>query len=310
MTATTLAPATVSVPSNLVPREFVHRASFTEVFLTGWRHTGTDTFTVTAQWPRRHSFYTAYNGLHDPLLLCETIRQCLPLLSHAAYDVPFGHRLSWDYFRYTLNNHNALRIGVAPTELELRVTCSDLRRRGNQLTAISMRFEIFRDSMLLGVAETRFGCYSPAIYRRLRADHADLDGALAAALAPAPPVDPRTVGRYLPEDVVLSPGERPQQWQLRSDPTHPVLFDHPVDHAPGMLLLEAVRQAASHEPDALPVAMDVSFFRYVEYDSPCWISAEPGIPDVLGRPRLAVTARQDDQVSYSATVTTEQLTAR
>lgn len=32
-------------------------------------------------------------------------------------------------------------------------------------------------------------------------------------------------------------------WPLRVDRTHPILFDHQLDHVPGMLLLEAARQA-------------------------------------------------------------------
>ncbi|WP_260845011.1 AfsA-related hotdog domain-containing protein [Streptomyces sp. SLBN-31] len=48
-----------------------------------------------------------------------------------------------------------------------------------------------------------------------------------------------------PTDVVLSPLGQPHRWQLRVDTRHPVLFDHIVDHVPGMLLIEAARQAAT-----------------------------------------------------------------
>lgn len=41
-----------------VPKEFVHRASVAEVMLTDWERTGQARFTVSAQWPRGHSFFT------------------------------------------------------------------------------------------------------------------------------------------------------------------------------------------------------------------------------------------------------------
>lgn len=49
-----------------VPKEFVHRAAVAEVLLTGWRRVDATHFTVTAQWPRLHGFYSAVQGRHDP----------------------------------------------------------------------------------------------------------------------------------------------------------------------------------------------------------------------------------------------------
>ncbi|MFI6107699.1 ScbA/BarX family gamma-butyrolactone biosynthesis protein [Streptomyces sp. NPDC051310] len=311
-TTGTSAPVFTPTLTHAVPRQFVHRAAIAEVFLTGWHPTGEDSFTVTAQWPRQHCFYTAHEGLHDPLLLSETVRQTLPLLSHAAYDVPFDTRLSWDFFRYALDPA-ALPTGFVPAELELRVTASDIRRRGGQLAAVTMHFDILRDGAPLATAETRFGCYSRAVYQRVRAGRADIDRVLATALPPAAPVDPAVVGRDRWPDVVLAPADRDGRWRLRTDTGHPVLFDHPVDHAPGMLLLEAARQATQAiRPGrrVLPVGMDIAFFRYVEFDSPCWITADPDGVDAVGRDRTKVTAWQDEHVAFSVTVTSEAVAGR
>lgn len=93
---------------------------------------------------------------------------------------------------------------------------------------------------------------------------------------------------------------------MRVDVTHPVLFDHPVDHIPGMLLLEAARQAAhaTLQPQQIVLAgIDSRFNRFVEFDTPCWIEAEREDVATPGRVAVRVTARQGDQIPFTATVT-------
>ncbi|WP_240804132.1 AfsA-related hotdog domain-containing protein [Streptomyces sp. A0592] len=174
----------------------MHKSAHSEVLLTGWRSVTPDEYVITAQWPRAHSFYSPDAGHHDPLLLAESVRQAIPLLSHVAYDVPFGHR-------QTNSTHRA---------------------------------------------------------------------------------------------------------QLRADINHPILFDHPVDHAPGMLLLEAVRQAAY--ASAFPrrgvlTDMEMQFFRYAELNSPCWIETT-ALPDRTAAPDgrrlpVRVVARQNGEEVFTAT---------
>ena len=87
-------PAAFAFPAltTTVPKEFVHRAAVAEVMLTSWKRQDDTRFTVTAQWPRAHSFFTpSGDGLHDPLIAAETVRQVGSLLAHAEYGVPLGH---------------------------------------------------------------------------------------------------------------------------------------------------------------------------------------------------------------------------
>jgi hypothetical protein len=66
--------------------------------------------------------------------------------------------------------------------------------------------------------------------------------------APAPRARPASVGRRDPANVMISPvtrtGEDGHEALVATDGGHPVFFDHPQDHLPGMLLLEAARQLA------------------------------------------------------------------
>lgn len=296
------------VLTTTVAKEFVHRAALADVFLTGWSAAAPDTFDISAQWPRCHSFYLSEHGLYDPLLLCETIRQTFPLLLHAAYGVPFGYQLSWSRFNY-LVMPGPMRIHRTPAEISLRVQCSDIVYRGSLPAALTMRFEISRGDEFLAVASTAFRCLAPAVYRRLRPGRSDREQIFVDAPSPAPPLPHDVCGRERPQDVVLAPTDQERCWELRSDTGHPVLFDHPVDHVPGMVLLEAARQVAHACGDGRasgwPSSMDVRFSRYVEFDSPCRLTAEPApSPQNDMNRTVRVEAVQDGRSCFDATVTT------
>lgn len=288
-------------PATALPREYVHKAAHSEVLLTGWRRSSADAYIVTAQWPRTHGFYRPSHQLHDPMLFVETVRQTIPLLSHVAYDVPFGHHLIWEHFSFSLAPES-MRSDAAPAEPVLHVSCAEIERRRGNLAAMTLQVRAERDGRHLGMAAARFTSHSPAIYQRLRGSCGDLQQALDSARPPAPGVMAHQVGRRLHEDVVLAPTREKGRWRLRVDTQHPSLFDHPVDHAPGMLLIEAARQAAHAVRSPRPVtatAMQTRFHRYVELDAPSWIQVSPGsTPDSLG-----FAVEQDDVVCFSGEIT-------
>ncbi|MFD0373042.1 ScbA/BarX family gamma-butyrolactone biosynthesis protein [Streptomyces sp. NPDC059071] len=282
-----------------------HKTNPDEVLLTDWRRTDEHAFVVRARWPRAHDFYTTRHGLHDPLLLSETVRQALPLLSHVGYEIPLGHQLLWHDFRWELDPE-ALYVTERDTRVELHVTCSDLKYRRGRPASMLLTALVHRAGRQLASTRTRFAIQDRAIYERLRGQYADLDLANARALPPAPPVPAPVVGRTRAMDVTLSPTGRPHRWLLRVDTSHPILFDHRVDHAPGMLLLEAGRQAAQAvtSPGAsVVVGMDTAFIRYAELDAPCEIRAHHYTTDEAGRRRVLVTAHQHDAEIFTDIVT-------
>lgn len=263
-----------SVLTTTVPRDDVHRTAGSEVFLTNWRRGAADNWVVSAQWPRAHSFYAAVDGLHDPLLLIETMRQAGILLSHVAHHVPLDHPIIWQRIRYDLSPA-ALRTSEEPAQVELHITHHEVVRRGRRLTSARQEFRILCDGLDLATAVVDYSCHGPAVYRRLRGRYRDPRLADAHRLPLPEAVPPHLVARVRDRDVVLSPTGHPDRWQLRVDTSHPVLFDHPVDHAPGMLMIEAARQAAQAATPGvtLPVSMDCTFARYAELDAPCWVRA-------------------------------------
>ncbi|MEU8521297.1 ScbA/BarX family gamma-butyrolactone biosynthesis protein [Streptomyces sp. NBC_01216] len=290
-----------------VAREYVHRAALSEVFLTGWDQVGHDAFTVTAQWPRSHSFYSSEHGMYDPLLLCETARQSGLLLTHVGYQLPFGHQIGWSRLQYSVNPE-ALHIDSSPAEVELHAVLSDIRYHRSLPAMMTMHLEVVREGTLAAIVSMRYSCHSPAVYQRLRKGIGSAAEAFAQAPQPPEPVSRSSVGRMRKQDIVLAPTEDRRRWRLRVDTSHPVLFDHPVDHVPGMLLLEGVRQAGhasqpSWSGTLMPTSMDISFHRYVEFGEPCWIEAEAVDEEMPsgGRRRIRVNALQQGNFAFSAT---------
>ncbi|AVH55809.1 MULTISPECIES: ScbA/BarX family gamma-butyrolactone biosynthesis protein [Streptomyces] len=271
-----------------VPRAYVHRAGISEVLLTGVLASEGDHFSLAAQWPRNHSFYRSSRGRQDPLLLAETIRQAGLFVGHLGYQVPLGHAFLMKTMSYDVDPAGLL-LGHKPSDLLIHIHCFDTRIRGSSLTALGFEARIERDGVTIGSGSGAYRCISPAAYAKLRN--------VAWAL-PAPPdipndahqmfepVAPELVGRSSPGDVVIATAGPDHLWKLQIDHRHPALFDHPVDHVPGMVVLEAARQALLHmtSPDALvPVAMRSGFSNYLELDGPTFVKAVPGPPDPAGR---------------------------
>lgn len=286
-----------------VPREYVHRASHAEVFLTGCERLDDVNFVLTGQWPRAHTFFISMDGFHhDSMQAAETIRQVGLFLAHAELGVPLGHHfLLWDLNVSTYPEN--MGIGPGPSDLNLWATCTDVVRKGKRLAEFRMEISIERDGRLCAVGGGRFACVSDTTYRRLR-------GAAGSAtrrsrLQPHIKVLPATVGRTVPSDVVLSPTDQADRWLLDPDPRHPILFDHDSDHFPGMVLLEAARQAAAslcYPASLTPASICTDFQRYAEFDTPVWIDAS-AVPtcaaDVLS---VQVTGRQNDETVFSALI--------
>ncbi|MGX1851639.1 ScbA/BarX family gamma-butyrolactone biosynthesis protein [Streptomyces sp. NPDC055299] len=293
-----------SALTTTVPREYVHRTAISEVFLTNWRRGAADSWVVSAQWPRAHTFYGPRQGLHDPILLIETVRQAGILLSHVAHQVPLDHPIIWQRVRYDLLPE-ALRTTGQPAEIELHVTDHDMIYRGKRLATARQEFRILCDGAELATAALDYSCHSPAVYRRLRGEYCDLDLANSRKLPVPQAVPPQLVAREHDRDVVLSPTDRADRWQLRVETSHPVLFDHPVDHAPGMLMIEAARQAAqaSTPGSTLPVSLECSFARYAELDAPSWVQARTTERADDGSRQSTVTVEQHDKPVISAQIT-------
>ncbi|MEU9290647.1 ScbA/BarX family gamma-butyrolactone biosynthesis protein [Streptomyces sp. NPDC048275] len=286
-----------------VPREYVHRASHAEVFLTGCEQLGDGRFALTGQWPRTHTFFTSADGTHhDALQAAETIRQTGLFLAHAEFDVPLGHQFLLRDLHLSTSVQDMV-IGPGPSELSLAAVCTDVVRRGRRVSEFRMDITIERAGGRCAAGGGRFACVSEATYRRLR-------GTASCARPPARAQPHRTLapaaaGKAVPADVVLCATDRAGRWLLDPDPRHPILFEHAGDHFPGMVLLEAARQAAGALGGPLtltPTSVRADFHQYAEFGPPVWIEAAPLPADRAGRLSARITGLQQDRAVFTARV--------
>ncbi|WP_055694258.1 ScbA/BarX family gamma-butyrolactone biosynthesis protein [Streptomyces prasinopilosus] len=285
-----------------VPRTLVHRAAVSEVLLTGWQ-TVHDEHRLGAQWSRAHSYYGSVDGRwHDPMLFAETIRQACLLLAHEALDVPLGFGFLTESTAFEVDEER-LRLSrpAHPAHVVLDMRLSHIKRRGGVVSSYAYDVVAHRDGERLGSGRLRGKCTSQAVYRRLRGERIGA-GPPHTAIAP---VDPRLVGRDDESDVVLGASAGAGAHPLRIVADHPVLFDHPVDHVPGMVLMEAARQAgllALGAPHGLLVACEAQFRRYVEFHIPCLVATDEPEHDGGGRHTVTVRFLQDGSEAGSCRV--------
>lgn len=274
-----------------VPRHLVHRAAVSEVFITDLSIAGEDTFHLGAQWPRSHGFFGPKAGYHDPMLLTETIRQATLVIAHQAYGVPQDSKFVLQEIWYDIDEPG-LRLDGRPADIVLIAVAYEVRRRGKSVAGMRLEFACYRDLRRVGGGGINWRCVTPTSYARLRGRRA---GVRPAALPLPPPVDPCLAGRDNPADVVLAATGQHNMWTLRVDTGHPVMFDHPVDHVPGMTSMEGMRQAALCLTGAgagVPIRGRFSFDRYLELDLPCLVVAERRPPAVADH-SVHVTIDQD-----------------
>ncbi len=289
-----------------VPRELVHRSSIAEVFVTDGCRVSDSRFSVAAQWPRDHALYHPDGqGFSDPMLFAETIRQALLYVAHEYCEVPLGHRFVGRDLSFDITDPAALRIvGVpVPVVLDVRWTWEEGRPRGARIDV-----RLLVDGVQCGSGTLRVFVLDDRRYGLLRrmAWGGDTPPVhVARSTSATPLVPPRRVGRLRWKDCVLERCWPDGDWQLRLDRDHAVLFDHPTDHVPLMVLMEGFRQLGHlcvheqvEEPDQVfaLVGSQVECAAFAELDAPIRLVVEQSVPGAGATDpfRLRVAALQGD----------------
>ncbi|MFG2557041.1 ScbA/BarX family gamma-butyrolactone biosynthesis protein [Streptomyces sp. NPDC048581] len=285
-------------PSRLLLGAYTHLKHTESVLIHSWRRVSENSFTLRLNWPA-----APHGQPYDPRLLTQTIRQSGLTIAHAEYEVPLEH--------HTLLNSLDLTVApdfrvsdTGPSTLVVDITVSPGKSGRRAAHTMHMEIRTSPGGEPVARADTEFAWISPAAYRRVRGDHLIVDWGDWPLPAP---VDAALVGRSRAADVVLAPTAVPHRWQLRNDVSNVLLFDHPVDHVPGLVLWEAAHQAAQAvlAPIAsLPVSVTTTFSRYVEFEEPCLIDARVLGPVGPGEFAVRVTGAQADAPAFTADIRT------
>ncbi|MFF1544771.1 ScbA/BarX family gamma-butyrolactone biosynthesis protein [Streptomyces sp. NPDC058291] len=295
--------------SRQLPPGAVHKASASEVFLTDARRTEEDRFTVAALW-RRDGFlhHDGNSSRTDPLLLVETVRQALIHVSHRFYGIPQGHPFVLNALEFDLQGSGSTAGHEGPVPVVLDVACTRTARTPRRL-GMTLEAVASVDGARIGRVRMHWEMLDSRLYAMARDRTRQQAQARPAEVLPEGlrRLDPRQVGYGHDDHVLLArdPGGPHGAFWLDMNLGHPVLFDHPCDHVPGMVLLEAFRQAvaalgAPSRPTLTRVA--AVFKTFGELDAPVRITVRPGPGRAAGPRSAEVTAVQGDTTLVSAHV--------
>ncbi|MEV4640566.1 ScbA/BarX family gamma-butyrolactone biosynthesis protein [Actinoplanes sp. NPDC049548] len=300
---------------SLVDPVVVHRRNADTVFLTGVQPSGTGGYVATAVAPDDHPYYAAHtaegNRRLDPMLLLEACRQGLIYLGHTVCEAPLDTRFLLDTCALDISA-DAYRGLPATGACELTMAVLDVaaQRTGRRVRSLAPVFALSAGDVQIGRVEVGASLASPAAYAALRQRGRSGPPSYSDELPDpdrAGAVPPAEVGRVDPADVLLADlrttGDGAEARVLVPG-GHAGLFDHPLDHIPGSLLVEAARQLGttmSPKPaDAVMTGMTAVFHAFAELEVPVQLRARTATADN----EVVVTARQGDTEVATVTVRT------
>ncbi|MFJ5307080.1 ScbA/BarX family gamma-butyrolactone biosynthesis protein [Streptomyces sp. NPDC088350] len=260
-----------------VSRALVHRNAVAEVLLTDARALPDGRFLLAAQWPRSYATSgTGSDERHDPMLAAETIRQVGLYICQRFLGAPSTSRPVIRSVGFLLDNSAEPVVGYGATDVLCRAEVYDMRHVDDVPwpVALSVRMECSAAGREFGSAFGRMRVLSEEEYETFRGPYAGAD-----------PVRDEVHWRPSPTEVsVPSPGDvmlvrNPSGALLvaPADLRHPRFFDHPSDHVPGMVLLEAARQAAclaGASPGRLS-GCHLRALRFTEWNAPVHVECGP-----------------------------------
>jgi len=261
-----------------VPRNLVHRKSIAEVLLTDGHALGEGRYLLAAQWSRSHTTFRPGSGdRHDPLLVAETLRQGCLYLCQRFLGVPRESRTVIKTVGFRLDTAKEPVVGYGATDVTCRARVYDVRREEGLAwpVALSVKLQLSAGDAEFGSAEGRARILSEDDYKLLRGARA---GVLPAPGEEVRRLPPTAVSASVPGGVMVARDGTGSLRVAPADLRHPLFFDHPSDHIPGMVLLEAARQAAclaSGDTSGRLTGCRMTASRFTDWDPPAYVGCEP-----------------------------------
>ncbi|SBW22693.1 hypothetical protein FDG2_2992 [Candidatus Protofrankia californiensis] len=277
--------------SRTVDRALVHRHAVSEVFITDLVETGSDSCLVGAQLPISHSYFldsVRRPAPYDICLLTECARQACTYIAHERFGVPMGWVFMMTGMSTKLAGHVEVGVGDRPAELAMSARTQAMVS-GTRLRGMKASIDVSVDSLPVGTISGEGRYLSAEEYEFLRRGERTGSVPSSRSLDDVPAgirVPPNLVGRCDPRNVMLVDAHRTAigvAAKLGVSGRHATLFDHPLDHYPGMALVEASVQAAllavglagSTGTGLRAVGLDAGFSRFAELDDEVAVAARP-----------------------------------
>ncbi len=312
---TTFVPPTVLEPlrtDRTIARDLVHRIALEEVFLTDFQNTG-DGFAAAARLPRSHPYYcehTAHPSAHDPIAVFECVRQMLLCAMHLHHGVTADTKSVTASCELEITDPRALAVAEGGYELTLLGRVVDAKEREGVAVRVVHEVDVLLGTTRIGRVRVDTALKQPESYQRLRMRSRVTPPSLSVDLVAQEPVSrvaPYLVGRQQTANVLLIEPEingSVLTASLRVPVSHPGMFDHPHDHVPGPVLMEAARQAGHllqvelfglSPAKTTPVELRAAYERFTELDSEILIRASFANQVGPGQP-IYVHFRQDGDI--------------
>jgi 2-oxo-3-(phosphooxy)propyl 3-oxoalkanoate synthase len=298
-----------------IARRLVHRAALAEVFLTDFLSVDRNVFLAAAQLPPAHAYYGDHTwrpGLYDPLVVFESVRQMLLCAMHLQHNADASTKSITATASMDIRDIGALRADNRALDLELWGRVALEKEYNGATSRVVHEVDISAGGREVGTITVDTALRPDDVYQKLRMSHRATPPPSSDGLSghgPAELVPPHLVGRELAANVLLGDvraGADSVVALLRVPVGHPSMFDHPQDHVPGPVMMEAARQAAlvmmveRFGESAVKLFMehiDAEYLRFAELDSPIVVEATPD-PDPHhpgGGRQVAVAFLQDGE---------------
>ncbi|WP_228001657.1 AfsA-related hotdog domain-containing protein [Nocardia australiensis] len=236
--------------STVVPREHVHRSAISEVYLTDILCERYPRFRLGIQLPRQHSYYSDHVATgaasYDPLLLLECCRQASILIAHRYVGAEMDEKFVFNTATLCITEPAGLVVRDYPGYGILDAAITAEKQRGDRVVGITLAIDIQLDDRTVATMRMAIQWMPGGAWDKIRTrGRAALDLSADPPHALAHRAAPEFVARGDRENVVVG-SVHTQSTALTTeivvDQRHPSLFDHPLDHIPGAVIFEAMRQ--------------------------------------------------------------------
>lgn len=228
-----------------VEKYLVHKAFNSEVFLTDSHRLDESTFEIAAFLPRAHTYYddTQDSTRHDVSTLLEVFRQCSILVAHKFYGVALNSKFIFDSADFKVLHNEILENSPQSYQSIIKITILQVKHKRGNNYGLLLDMQLFIDSKKYATKIMDMSWFAPKIYEKLRGkvaneNYTPLDNHQISS---------KSLGRNATTNIVITQFLQESQYfqtTIIPNQAHPTFFDHPLDHIPASLLIEALRQSS------------------------------------------------------------------